>query len=380
MVNRIRSVGWHLIAVVLVPLALATSAQATQFLMSGHIDMRPAGVGPTRAFDATGIVTTNNGVLNVPANRFATTGSTLRLFAAYPVVAQLFSTFTSTEAATTFKAGGGPGSFKFCPEDPAHGGPNPVTECANLGEGLNQTVMTANGGTSTVGTYNAVPANGGPEGGVGAKLIYTAGTATFGGTFKINRVLQGSIAFCNNTMPGAICSNQLRGGTRLWTPGGSCNASGCQSGGHRETVNVPQGVVIISPMFGPNGSITDMASTQMTGGLGPAIPDSFGIGFPLTTGSMRMDDNVGTTGEVPPTLTRHFTVAGYDNRVLGVGNIKLVGAAYAWGGTTGATYPRTTSLYMTTSTLAAVSGPGILVALGILGGGYALRRRMIAKR
>ena len=378
--KKARIIGLHLIAAFIVPLTLATSAQAAQFLMSGHLDMRPLGVGPTRSLDKTGVVsTTNNGAtLTIPANRFATTGSTLRLFPAYPVVAQLISTFTSTEVATTFKAGGGPGAFQFCPDDPAHGGPDPTTECANLATGLNQTIMTANGGVSTVGTYNAVPANGGPEGGVGARLIYTAGAAQFGGTFKINRVLQGSIAFCNNTDPGAVCTNQLRAGTRQWTPGGSCVATGCNFGGHRETVMIPQGVVLISPSFGPNGSITDPG---IAGGLGPNIPDSFGIGFPATTGSMRMDDNVGTTMETPPTLTRHFTVKGYDNRnASGVGNIKLVAAAYAWGGTTGATYPRTTSLYLTTSPLAAVSGPGILVALGVLGGGYALRRRMMAKK
>ena len=85
--------------------------------------------------------------------------------------------------------------------------------------------------------------------------------------------------------------------------------------------------------------------------------------------------------EAPPTRTRHFTLSGYDNRnASGVGNIKLVAAAYAWGGTTGATYPRSTNLYLTTSPLAAVSGPGILVALGILAGGYTLRRRFVAKK
>jgi len=368
---------WYVLAAVFIPLAIASSSQAAQFLMSGHLDLRSPGVNPSRSFDATGVVTTANGgnSLTVPANRFAKDGGTFRVFPGYPVVAQLVSTYTSTEATETFQAGGGPGSFKFCPPEPGAGGPS-AAFCAALPEGVPQTFMTANGATSTVGTKNSVP--GTAQNGVGAKLVYSAGSNQFGGTFRINRQAAGSVAFCNNTGPGAICSVQLRSGSTPWTAGLPCDASGCDQGGGDLTVMIAQGVVLISPMFGPQGSITDPG---MTGGLGPVIPDRFGVGFPATTGSIRMDDNVGTVMEAPPTQTRHFTVAGYDNRnASGVGNIKLVSGSYAWGGSTGAVYPRNQNIYMSMSPLAAVSGPGILVAVGILAGGYALRRRIIANR
>jgi hypothetical protein len=371
-------------------------------MMSGHLDMRPQGAGTTRMIDRLGTIQTTVNKVTVPENRFKMTGGTVRVFPAYPSVAQLVSVFSSTQSEQVFSNGNGPGSFQACPPNVADGGPDPVAQCANLPTGITNVVTTtqffltpngapdptANGATSSTNMFTQTDVNEVPGlatgGGIGGRMQYSAGANQFGGTYQIFRKVQSLVSFCFNG--GTRCSHQDRGGSIFWTPGKTCATSGgggtaaCSQGGWKQTRTPPRGVITTGAAFGTQGSIITPGNPKFTANgapeLGPQGPKNFAVGFPMTTGVIRMDDNVGTLNQAAPTA--HFTAAGYDNR-SGDGVIKVVGAAYVWGGTTGAVFPRSTSLYLKTGA-ASVAGPGILVALGILAGGYALRRRMGMKR
>ena len=157
-------------------------------------------------------------------------------------------------------------------------------------------------------------------------------------------------------------------------------AAACSQGGRKRTATPPRGLITTGAAFGPDGSIVTPGNTKFTANgnpeVGPIAPKRYAVGWPLTTGTVRMDDNIGTVNQ--PNPTAHFTAFGYDNRASD-GYIKLVGASFAWGGTSGATYTRATQFWIAPGA-AAVAGPGVLVALGILAGGYALRRKMLTKR
>jgi len=340
----------------------------------------------------TAAVGTAPGVLKVDAGRFQRNGSGTRVFTFYPAVAEVVSSFSSAVPAATFSENNGPDSFEMCPPNAADGGPVPA-DCYALADGLVVSTVvtnvntTANGATTTTMvpynfTYNEVP---GPPG-IGGKIEYTSGANQFGGTFSIIRATNVLVVACQGAPnPGAICSNQLRAGTFPWVGGQPCTTAPvgatlpqCAYGGSAQTVVVPQGVVTVGPVFGTMGSI--VVQGTFPGQLGPPQDSTFGVGFPMTTGRIRADDNIGTIMENFPVVTKKYTQVGYDNRTAsGGGNIKLVGGGMMWSNG-GATYPRTTRLYLKAGPVAPLAGPGILVALGILGGGFALRRRIMANR
>jgi len=367
--------------------------------MTSHLDMRAGGTPPADIFDRTWLTTptlpvgTDAAVLKVAAGRFEKAGNGTRVFTFYPAVAEVISSFSTTQPAATFSEDGGPEAFEYCPPNADAGGPVPA-DCDALADGLsvNTTVTnvntTANGLTTTSMvaynfTYNEVP---GPPG-VGGKLRYAQGANRFGGTFSLIQHDSALVVFCQGAPnPGAICSNQLRAATNSWKPGQPCVATPvgatlprCAYGGSPQTFVVPQGVITVGPVFGTMGSIVVPGTNP--GLLGPPQNSTFGAGFPMSTGTIIADDNIGTVMEGFPVATKMFTQVGYDNRTSsGGGNIKLVGGAMFWGGSSGATYPRTSRLYLKAGPVAPLAGPGIFVALGILAGGYALRRRINSRR
>jgi hypothetical protein len=370
-------------------------------MMLGHLRIGGIGRNPSRFPTVLGTIqTTNNGAtLTMPENRFKMTGEAVKVYPSYPAVAQVVSAYSTTQSEQAFRVGGGPGSFQACPPNVADGGPDPATQCANLPTGITNVVTTttyfvtangapdptANGATSSTNMFTATNVNAVPGlatgGGVGARAMYTAGPNQFGGTYHIFQKLQVVVSYCFNG--GTRCSHRDQGTSDFWTPGGSCAGGGvvsCSQGGQKRTGTPAPGVITTGAVFGVDGSIVTPGVPKLTPNgapeLGVAGPRLFRAGWPLTTGVVRMDDNVGTVNQANPTT--HVTDAGYDNRHID-GYVKLVGASFGWGGSAGATYPRATALWISLGA-ASVSGPGILVALGIFAGGYALRRKMFMKR
>jgi hypothetical protein len=216
--------------------------------------------------------------LQIPAAAIATTGMAFRAFPSVPTVAQFVETFSSSNPiAQTFVAGGGPGSFGFCPR---------------AGNPVNPNCLVPSSGT----------------GGRNGLLTYTAdpGGTQFGGTFDLMRVTTGTVSRVVATAP--LQHNHapnFRSGNYI---------AGYPASQTRTYPMNPPGQVTQSPVLGPDGSIVTAGPVV---GTAPAPGTLTATGFPFTTGMI--------VHNISAPLVRTFTRTGSDNRTAsGYGAITLV--------------------------------------------------------
>jgi hypothetical protein len=314
-------------AVATFALVLAAGAAQAQYLMSGTLTL-VAGTSTTRVIAGGANVLGTPGSLMIPAGAFQANGGAFRVFPTVPTVAQVISAFTSSNAAATLVAGGGPSAFDFCPQN--------VFGCT--------------------APNNATPA------GFNGLVRYLSGSG-FGGSFTTLRDVTGSVARLV-----APNSYEHSDATAMspWNPGRGFQFTQTQQAGASK-------VTTISPVIGPSGSIQTVG-TIIPPTTPPVTITTFTTGFPLTTGMIFAQDTQGA-------LPSKFTFTGSDNRnVNGHGSITLVAGSIANIPTDGTrAFPRFTFLTMTLAPPVPTMGAAGLAALGILillGGGYALRHRL----
>jgi hypothetical protein len=304
-------------------LAVVLSAGATQaqFLMSGSVTLN-AGFSTTRIIPGGAQVVGTPGSLMIPAQAFKSSGTTFRTFPTIPMVAQALSTHTSSNAATTLNAAGGPAAFEWCPRN--------VFDCTapnNATLGFNGLLEYRNGGG-------------------------------FGGTFIVLRQTVGSVS----RLASPSSYSHAPGGTNNpWIAGQGFQVT--QSGGQATPVTTS------NPLIGSQGSIQTVGPIV---GTGTPPPTAFETGFPATTGQIHAIDSVGSG-------TNTFTITGSDARnANGHGNITLRAAGYSNNLST-ESFPRFLNLQMTLAPpVPSMGAPGIasLGALILIGGGFALRKRL----
>lgn len=269
------------LAVPAMALALALPASAEQFALFGTYTVQQSfSIGRViPALETFTVTSPAPQPLVVPAHAFELTGTDFKVFPFAPSVAQFEETFTTTQpAAQTFVAGGGPGSFSFCPR---------------AGNAANPTCF--------------VPAS--ATGGRNGRLAYSAGANQFGGTFDLLRITNGSVSRLVGTAPLQFNhAPNFRSG--LYIAGRPMSMTRTYPMGD-------PGEITQSPVLGPNGSIVTAGPVV---GTAPAPITQTATGFPFTTGMIVHTRTVPTS--------RTFTLTGSDARTTGgFGDITLVAGA-----------------------------------------------------
>lgn len=300
--QRLRLLTKSALTLLAATLGLASSAYAAEFGMSGTLTLiGPGSASPIRVHEGTAIVSADATTIPVPANVFTSAGLNFRVFPGFPGVAQLTSSFSSTHAAHTLMAGGGPGSFAFCPQPG-----NPVNpNCTN-------------------------PAQGQP--GFNNLVQYTAGANQFGGSFRlIRKIFSSSVSSRVATAPLQFLHAPVVPNSRPWPAGVTASVT--------QLVAFGTGVITQSPVLGPSGSIS-VAGPIVNPSVAPN-PSYFETGFPLTTGMIVQKDTD------PVAVT--FSITGSNTLTpSGSGMITLVAGAVAGGGSTPPVdFQRQTSLTIT---------------------------------
>lgn len=271
---------------VLFALAVSTGlsgvASADFFSINGSISYKYGAFPKKTIASRTGTaVGTGAGTVafSIPADLFKTSAYKFAVYPAYPSVAQVVATSTTSHpTAASLAPGGGPGDLAWCP--PAGNGANP--SCSNP--------------TQATGGLNGL-------------ILYTHGPNQFGGTIKIITRSAGETSRRIATNPSQF-NHIARTSTGLWAAGGPYETS--------IFVQRPAGVITQSPVLGPSGSIS---VPGVYVGPGPTPPSIFQTGLPLTTGTIVGRDS-------RPALST-LTLSGYDNRnATGYGTIQLVGGAF----------------------------------------------------
>jgi len=257
-------------------------------------------------------------------------------------------------ATATLAPGSGPGSFTWCPGDPA---------CA-VGGGV----------LSTDPPQGAGPRNG--------RVVYRAGPNQFGGVMRM--LLQGA-----GSSSVAAQLSPFRASNRRFGFTGVSNSGVQHTGGSYATtamVTVPPGATVVTqPLVPPTmeGLITapgPIVSTPTpcpgTGGPpGPCRAVTTHTGFPFTTGTVFVQQTTGSGGQ------SLRTAMGSDMRTaLGAGNITLVAGGLSYRSTVArsSSYASVGRVKMTLSApipSLSPSGFAAATALLLLAAGYALRRR-----
>ncbi len=316
------------------PALVPISAQADPILMSGNVQLT-TNPSVRRNYSDYGMVEVNGSApatISVHEAFMQNDGTAFRVFPAVPNVAQVTSSFTSFNLAETLMAGGGPGSFTFCP---------------GVGNPLNQLSPPNNCQTPNQAT-----------GGLNNRIVYTAGPNQYGGTFRIlQELFKSSVSLRIATNPSQF-SHQV-GDTvpRIW-PGGAPMSS-------TQFITRPGGQITSAPVLGPSGSIQTPGAVV---GTGEAPDPSINTGFPVTTGMVVHSDT-----NPSPFM---FTLTGSDSRTaMGAGQIVLVGSGVARAATgtdfgreiqvTLVPEPHTTAMFVA----------GMLVLLGL----YSQRRRLFSR-
>jgi hypothetical protein len=319
-------------------LLVASGAQA-QFRMSGTL-ITSTGQSTTRQLDGAAFVSGSAGSLMIPAKAFQKSGFTLRTFLFSASIAQVASSFTSSNDVVTVGPGGGPGAFSWCPV-----GNMPCTDPDQF--------------SSTQGFHGL--------------LVYSDGSG-YGGTFKVLRNTLGSLA--RRVTVGSYSHSNPGNNTNPW--GGGLPFSSTQA-------TVASGAKIVTS-FGANGALGTQGSIQTIGttlgqpgggvgnlnqiGTSPATPTRFVTGFPATTGMIFALDRSGNLNT--------FTWTGSDNRnANGHGSITLVASGYS-NNLQGEVFPHRLTVAMNIGPMVPTMGAAGIAALGILlliSGGYAMRRR-----
>jgi hypothetical protein len=302
-------------------------AAAAQVLMSGNVQLTTL-PSVRRDYAGWGLVdVTGSGpaTMVVPRSFFQNNGGAFRVFPTNPNVAQVTSSFTSYNVTETLRAGGGPGSFVFCPgvNNPAN--PN----CTNPSQ--------ATGGQNNFVQYTPTSPN------------------QFGGTFRVlQKNFNSSVSFRVGTNPSKFSHQAGTTMTNVWPGGGVASST--------QVLQRAGGVLTSNPVLGPDGSIQTPGPVTGTG----AVPNaSLWTGFPATTGMVVHKD----TNPSPFTTT----LTGSDMRTpLGSGQITLVGSGLAQS-SNGTDFGREITV-----TIVPEPGATLMFAAGIVGlaGLYSQRRRL----
>lgn len=304
-------------------------AEAAPVLMSGNLRLT-TDPSVRRDYVGWGVVDVVPGTGTTPASMmvarsfFQNDGTTFRVFTAAPHVAQVTSSFTSFNLTETLQAGGGPGSFTFCP-----GVGNPVNpNCTSPSQAT---------------------------GGLNNFLQYTAGPNQFGGTFRVlQQNLRASVSIRIATNPSQFSHQPGDTVARNW-PGGAPSSS-------TQFIQRVGGQITSNPVLGPFGSIQTAGPIV---GTGTALQTSINTGFPATTGMVvHIDTN-------PSPFA--FTLTGSDARTpAGSGQITLVGSGVAQA-STGNDFGREIEV-----TLVPEPATTAMFAAGLVGlaGLYSQRRRL----
>jgi hypothetical protein len=265
----------------------------------------------------------------------------MRVFSAFPNVAQNTQNISITHGTVTFKAGNGAGSVAFCPK---------ISPCGGF------TQATVPGGQGFLGVI--------------------AGPNTFGGVFRLLQHFKAGSGAWFVKNPGATPTKTL--GFNPRTRG----VTGTPGGGTTNTPNAPweAGLTnalasnyrgpaskIYTGFLGPNGAIQTLG--DFVGTLTFRPPTGFATMFKMTTGTI-----IGSDATPPTSMGGPFTFStqGYDDRdASGNGNIQLVGGGILYGGLSGNVFNRITRLRMA---VPEPIGPAVLAA-GLVGLGVVARIR-----
>lgn len=331
-------------------LAVPSLAQAQNTVnMTGSIFVGNPDAGASRAtvLYAETVMTNGTGSIRditLPPNKWQISGSAMRVFSAFPGVAQNTVNFSTTHNAVTFMAGAGAGasgSIAFCPR---------ISPCSGFSS------ATIPGGQGFIGI---IP-----------------GPNTYGGTFLYLRHMKAGTGFWEVANPGpdptkTLIYNRNTAGIEPTSMGGTTGNSNAPWSAGITNFRVisddnPPGD-IYTGFLAPNGSIQTLGAFQGVEATDP--PNGQATGFRMTTGTV-----IGSDATPPTTMGGPFTfsTAGYDNRdAAGNGYIQLIGGSVIYAGGTGNVFNRITRLRM------AVPEPFVPVglALGAFGLTMVHRRR-----
>ena len=312
--------------------------------------------------------------LLIPAHRFVEYAMALVPFNA-PNLIQLTTNvgIDAPYAAATLAAGGGPGSFTWCPGDPG---------CV-AGAGM----------LSTDPPQGAGPGNG--------RVIYRAGGNRFGGVMQLGLRGGGRVAVRFESPPHPfLVAHFYFQGAGTATIAQAVGGAGSADAPAKRVAYRPRGFVTRptmvpapgSPILYPGPKVNTMFTTYKpwyptfyfpaiaTGPMGTlASRVTTQYGFAHTTGTVIVQQHLGTGGP------DFFTVMGSDARTpLGAGNLSLVAGGLTFrrnfsSPTVGVPYGSfdkvTLTLAPPTPSLSPAGGAAA-VALVLLAAGYALRRRL----
>jgi len=359
---------------VFVPMQFAATAMGTGMLMT-HVSMGnltlafnfPNGPMPGRG----GVTATGSApaTLRIPAHRFVADFMAQIPLAGITIV-QITTNFgiDAPFQTGTFRAGSGPGSFTWCPEDPA--------------------CVAGGGMLSTDPPQGSTMARNG-------RVIYNAGANQFGGAMQLGLRRGGFNSLVFDTAPFQVLHVRIGGqgtGLRRLAPGGLGSADNpataigyLAAGFVTQPITFMAGGLIVNP--GPKvttmlGLTNTATGNTLTVALG-TTPMGFkfgqftsGFGFGHTTGTAIAQATAGTGG------ADFFTFMGYDKRTaLGAGAIQTVAGGIAIRNTPSGAPPYGTEhrvRMLLGAPIPSLSPAGFAAAgaLVLLAAGYALRRRL----
>ncbi len=283
-----------------VPFQFARTLQGNQMTMTSMGNLSKGFSFPFGPIPGAGIVTATGSApqaLEIPRHRFVMNGgAAVPLYGITVVQITTMLVIDAPHETAMLWQGGGPGSFTWCPSDPACTdplGPDP------------------------------------PPGGLGTngRIVYRAGANQFGGTIQLGLSGSGSLTLVHQGFPRpvhfaqhylsigptAVAVGGAYATTRMVypTPGAVFESPGYNSDG---------GLILFwGPRLTTMGGLTTSCSPSCGAPLLPPAVSSTQWGFPATTGTVLAQQTTGTAGD------DFFTVMGSDMRtLLGAGNISLV--------------------------------------------------------
>lgn len=357
---------------VFLPLQFAAGVMdGTGFIHASMGNLTGAYLFPNGPIPGAGGVTATGSVpatLRIPPHRFVEDAMASAVFDVS--IVQITTNFgvDAPFAPATLGPGGGPGSFTWCPGDPA---------------------CVAGGGMRSTDPPQGAGARNG-------RVIYRAGANRFGGAMQLGLRRGGDTVGLFAEVPFRAYQNVFGGaGTTLRRS--AVGGPGSADAPSLQTIFLPRGFATqptMPPVHDliryPGPKVTTMLGVSTTGSgpiwYGPAVAvgpmgtlagrSTQRYGFGQTTGTVIAQQTDGTGGQ------DFFTVMGSDARTaLGAGNLSLVAGGLNFARTLGGTTPYA-SFQKVTLTLGAPipslspAGGAAAAALVLLAAGRALRRRL----